>query len=110
MIKGFISHFMRIRKINSILFGDPARINQIFSNLLSNAIKYTDYGNISVFTKLIKLDRNIAEVAIIVKDTGRGISESDIGKIFTPYFQVEDLSKQVLESSGLGLPIVKMAC
>ena len=82
---------------------DRLRLHQIVVNLISNAIRYTDQGNISVYCTLIDESR----WTLSVKDTGRGISPATQRRIFEPYFQDESEGPHAVESSGLGLTIVK---
>ncbi|MDR2158780.1 MAG: response regulator [Treponema sp.] len=88
------------------LFGDELRIKQIFNNLLSNAFKYTKEGRV---TLRIRCERNGSEVWMncSVSDTGMGIREEDIGKIFGEYNQVDTKSNRRIEGTGLGLTITK---
>ncbi len=79
--------------------GDPDRLNQVFVNLLGNAVKYTDAGEIRV--RLIK-DTDAFQVE--VEDTGRGIAEEDLERVFDKF---ERVGTQAEEGSGLGLPIAK---
>jgi signal transduction histidine kinase/FixJ family two-component response regulator/HPt (histidine-containing phosphotransfer) domain-containing protein len=88
------------------LFGDELRIKQILNNLLSNAFKYTKEGTVIL---RIRCERDIAGVwmNIAVSDTGMGIREEDIDKIFGEYNQVDTKSNRHIEGTGLGLAITK---
>ncbi|MDR2048317.1 MAG: response regulator [Treponema sp.] len=88
------------------LFGDELRIKQIFNNLLSNAFKYTKEGQV---TLRIRCERDGAGVWMncVVSDTGMGIKEEDIGKLFGDYNQVDTKSNRHIEGTGLGLAITK---
>jgi signal transduction histidine kinase/CheY-like chemotaxis protein len=88
------------------LFGDELRIKQIFNNLLSNAFKYTKEGEVIL---RIRCERDDAGVWMncIVSDTGMGIKEEDIGKLFGEYNQVDTKSNRHIEGTGLGLAITK---
>ncbi len=105
--KELTMEFVEDENLNKSLYGDAVRISQIVSNLVSNAIKYTETGSIRISTKLVNSDSNQITASIMVEDTGIGIKEADLEKIFEPYFQIDDSSRQTLESSGLGLPIVQ---
>jgi two-component system phosphate regulon sensor histidine kinase PhoR len=87
---------------NLQLFGDKDRLNQVLVNLISNAIKYTDEGSI---------DLSVIEESkfgkIIVKDTGQGISESDLDRIFERFYRVDKDRSRSVGGTGLGLAIVK---
>ncbi len=89
------------------VYVDPLRIRQILFNLIGNAIKFTHQGGITVTAGFIP-DKRISagELSIEVKDTGIGISEELIRKIFEPFFQVDAVrGSRAYEGSGLGLAI-----
>lgn len=81
---------------------DPGRIWQIFTNLITNAIKFTDGGSVEVKVLDHPSERKLS---VIIRDTGVGISEKELSKIFEPFYQVE--SSPSRSGSGLGLSIVK---
>ena len=83
------------------IYSDKKRINQILINLIGNAIKFTDKGKIS-----IKVKRKNEIVEISVKDTGPGIREEDLKKLFKPFSQIIE-SDKIKEGSGLGLHLSK---
>jgi signal transduction histidine kinase/ActR/RegA family two-component response regulator len=88
------------------LCGDDLRIKQILNNLLSNAIKYTEAGNIELTVNVIN-DADKVWMEITVRDTGIGMSEDNLKKLFTDYYQVESRASRRIEGTGLGLPITK---
>jgi len=83
------------------IYNDKKRINQILINLIGNAIKFTDKGKIS-----IKVKRKNEIAVISVKDTGPGIREEDLKKLFKPFSQIIEPGK-IKEGSGLGLHLSK---
>jgi len=83
------------------IYNDKKRINQILINLIGNAIKFTDKGKIS-----IKVKKKNEMVKISVKDTGPGIREEDLKKLFKPFSQIIEPGKNK-EGSGLGLHLSK---
>ncbi|MFL0248055.1 PAS domain-containing hybrid sensor histidine kinase/response regulator [Candidatus Clostridium stratigraminis] len=89
------------------LYGDPNRIKQVLNNLLGNAIKFTEDGKIvlSVRSKLV-CDDNI-ELGFSVSDTGIGIDEKDINKLFMSFSQLDCSNKSKYGGTGLGLAISK---
>ena len=93
----------------SMLYGDDLRVKQIVNNLLSNAIKFTSAGQIELSIKCEKDMSNNKEVwmNIVVSDTGMGISEESIAKIFTDYYGREGERGKNKEIRGLGLSITK---
>jgi PAS domain S-box-containing protein len=91
-----------LTETGSYVIGDKLRLRQMSDNLVSNAIKYTDKGGKVTVT----LKREGDQVHFAVKDTGVGISEANMDKIFERYFRVDETAEQV-SGSGLGLAIVK---
>jgi signal transduction histidine kinase len=82
---------------------DAARIGQVLQNLVGNAIKYTpDGGEISVSTRQ---DRD--EIWIQIEDTGLGIPEEELPRIFDKFYRVQTKDRQDIQGNGLGLAIVK---
>ncbi len=94
-------------KIPEVLIGDPMRLNQILLNLISNATKFTLKGNITIEVKLLKENDQMVSVAFIIMDTGIGIEEEKIGKIFENFQQAYRGSPRLYGGTGLGLAIVK---
>lgn len=82
---------------------DRRRLIQILSNLVRNGLKFTDKGGVSV--KAYKVDESL--VRFEVKDTGPGIKESELGKLFKDFSQLDHTTAQDLEGTGLGLSICK---
>jgi len=90
------------------LIGDPLRLQQITTNLISNAVKFT--GRDGVVLIGVKASEKTLERTILtffVKDTGVGIAEKDIKKLFKPFSQVDTSSTRKYEGTGLGLTICK---
>lgn len=85
--------------------GDPARIRQILVNLVSNAIKFTDAGNVSVRVDARPIDQERNEIRIQVEDTGAGISEKNLERIFSPFEQGHATLLGNRGGTGLGLTI-----
>jgi signal transduction histidine kinase/DNA-binding response OmpR family regulator len=88
------------------LFGDELRIKQILNNLLSNAFKYTKEGTVIL---RIRCERDESGIWMDcdVSDTGIGIHEQDIDRLFSDYNQVDTKSNRHIEGTGLGLAITK---
>ncbi|MDT0629452.1 ATP-binding protein [Alteromonas sp. W364] len=86
--------------------GDPTRISQIIFNLLSNAIKFTDSGKVKVTIKSLEYS-GILTTKIYVQDSGKGIADENLGKIFDAFTQAELATTRESGGSGLGLSIVK---
>jgi len=92
---------------NIFVFADRTKIHQLFINLLGNANKFTQNGKILVSLKTINLSDNHLNFITTIKDTGIGISESDIDKIFDPYYKGELLEGVENLGVGLGLNLCK---
>ncbi|MBD3903185.1 HAMP domain-containing histidine kinase [Chryseobacterium sp. Ch-15] len=89
------------------VYSDNTKINQVFMNILANANKFTENGEITVVTTAVSLDENTVSLVTTIKDTGVGISKSDLEKIFEPYYQGV-LSEDVENlGAGLGLSLCK---
>lgn len=113
-IQSIISEFIPIAEEKNIklifnpakeglqVFGDKDKLRQVFVNLLQNAIKYTDDGNIEV---LLEEDKKF--VNITVKDTGIGIPEEDLNRVFERFYRVDKARSRAVGGTGLGLAIVK---
>ena len=81
---------------------DPLKIRQILTNLTSNAAKFTDSGRITLSLKM-----EADGIKITVSDTGIGIKEEDMDKLFSAFSQLEDAKTKRHEGTGLGLTITK---
>jgi two-component system phosphate regulon sensor histidine kinase PhoR len=84
------------------VFGDKEKLRQVFVNLLQNAIKYTDEGTVE-----INIEEEKRHVNIIIKDTGIGIPEDDLDRIFERFYRVDKARSRAVGGTGLGLAIVK---
>ncbi len=82
--------------------GDPVRIRQILHNLLGNAIKFTQEGSVSL---LLKHDEATGLVSFHIKDTGVGIPENELSKVFEAFHQAEGTYQRRFGGTGLGLTI-----
>lgn len=89
------------------LFGDNIRIKQVLLNLANNAVKFTSQGKIVI--KMDSEEREDGEVLlqISVEDTGIGIKQEDVGKLFQSFQQVDSKRNRNIEGTGLGLAISK---
>lgn len=93
--------------IPNILYGDAAKIRQITLNLLSNAVKYTDNGFVSLSIQGRMQDEDTVILTIEVADSGKGIKQSDLNKLFVEFSQLDVHRKAVYEGAGLGLAITQ---
>jgi signal transduction histidine kinase len=85
--------------------GDPTRLRQVLVNLLSNAVKFTERGEVGVCVSSRSLDGDRCEIHLAVRDTGIGISEVHMGKLFLPFSQVDMSTTRKYGGTGLGLAI-----
>lgn len=97
-------------KLPKRLYGDDVRLRQIITNLLTNAVKYTEKGFIKLSIKradsdaVIEKDGNIA-VEVSVEDSGIGIKEEDISKLYKSFTRIEEERNRNIEGTGLGINI-----
>lgn len=100
------------------LYGDELRIRQVIINLMNNAIKFTDEGSVKLAIQVTEpegdgetegtgdgsMEKSVA-LAISVKDTGQGIAQDDLNKLFASFQQVDTKRNRYKEGTGLGLAI-----
>ncbi|WP_413580392.1 hybrid sensor histidine kinase/response regulator [Bdellovibrio sp. HCB288] len=91
----------------SVIHYDPSRLRQILLNLLRNACKYTNSGHVTLRVSKIQQQENKATLRFEVEDTGVGIQNDKINKVFDAFFQVENSTAFAEGGVGLGLAIVK---
>src|SRR3990172_4281840 len=89
-------------RANLKLFGDKYKLKQALDNLITNAIKYTETGKVEV---LVEEDKKFGR--IIVRDTGIGIPDEDLSRIFERFYRVDKARSREVGGTGLGLAIVK---
>ena len=88
------------------LLGDKIHMKEIVNNLLTNAIKYTDQGEIEFNVKCIN-QKDICNLIISVKDTGKGIKADHINRLFNKFDRLDVELNTTTEGTGLGLAITK---
>jgi len=86
---------------------DPLKIKQILKNILDNALKFTEKGTIKVAVKVKNEQKNYIDIIITVQDTGIGISQKFLPKIFDYFSQQEQSDTRRYEGSGVGLALAK---
>lgn len=90
-----------------MVFGDNVRIHQILLNLITNAIKFTQQGEVHLKFECIRKDSENVIIRASVSDTGIGIKESNLKKLFNSFQQVDSKRNRNIEGTGLGLAISK---
>ncbi|MDR2581344.1 MAG: response regulator [Fibromonadaceae bacterium] len=90
-------------------FGDELRIKQILNNILSNAFKYTDSGEVSMSVSAEKNEDESSDIMLTfsVSDTGHGMAEEHLHKIFDEYSRFNLASTNMIEGTGLGMTITR---
>ena len=94
-------------KMPTKLHGDGQRLRQIVINLMNNAIKFTDSGFVKLKVRVEESSEESVYLKFEVQDTGQGIKEEDIGKLFASFQQVDTKKNRSKEGTGLGLAICK---
>ena len=89
------------------LKGDAQRIRQIIINLMNNAIKFTESGYVKLSVECRKTADDLVDLMFRIEDTGQGIREEDISKLFGSFQQVDTKKNRYKEGTGLGLAISK---
>ena len=93
--------------IPDLVVGDSVRLNQILLNLMSNAVKFTHQGQVELKTKVLESKNNNTLIEFSVVDTGIGIPDDQLDKIFDRFSQVGTDTNRKYGGTGLGLSIVK---
>ena len=91
----------------SLVLGDPVRLHQIFMNLLSNSYKFTPKGSVTVKARKISETREKIKITCSVADTGIGITDEQLSRLFQPFSQADSSTARSYGGSGLGLSICK---
>lgn len=89
------------------IISDPLRIKQVLINLISNAIKFTQQGSVNIRISTISQSQNHASIHFEIQDTGIGMNEQQIDKVFTAFSQADSTTTRRFGGTGLGLVISK---
>lgn len=105
--KGLVLTLDIDKQIPGMLNGDEVRIKQIITNILTNAVKYTEKGSVTfrVGYERIEDDPDSILLRVSVRDTGIGIKEKDMGKLFSQFERIEENRNRNIEGTGLGMSI-----
>jgi len=93
--------------VPDVIIGDPVRLNQILINLCGNAIKFTEKGKVRIQVKELSRLENLSIIEFSVSDSGIGIPESQLNKIFESFSQASSETTRKFGGTGLGLTISK---
>ena len=91
-----------------LLYGDDVRVKQIITNLLTNAVKYTPKGDVKLHAAYEKQEEDTITLIISVQDTGIGIKEEDMGRLFENFRRLDEDKNRHIEGTGLGMSIIMM--
>ncbi|WP_168130314.1 response regulator [Synechococcus sp. PCC 7502] len=97
-------------KLPSVINGDAGRLRQILINLVSNGIKFTEKGEVTIVVTYIENSAVDCLVQFKIKDTGIGIKDEQIGRLFQPFAQADSSITRRYGGTGLGLVISKRLC
>ncbi|WP_026835888.1 PocR ligand-binding domain-containing protein [Eubacterium xylanophilum] len=91
--------------VPTVLYGDNIRIKQILINLANNAVKFTESGQVLIRVVPQKYHDDMVDIEISVQDTGIGIKQDHIDRLFSSFYQVDSKRNRNIEGNGLGLAI-----
>ena len=89
----------------SKLYGDEIRFKQVVTNILTNAVKYTEKGSVKMSMTAVERTGDSVAIEVRVKDTGIGIKEEDMPKLFRAFERIEEERNRNVEGTGLGMNI-----
>jgi PAS domain S-box-containing protein len=105
--KGLELIYLMEESVPEIVVGDVTRLRQVLVNLLSNAVRFTERGEVALTVSSHPARDHLAELGFEVKDTGIGISEKDMSRLFQFFSQVDSSTTRNYGGTGLGLAISK---
>jgi signal transduction histidine kinase/CheY-like chemotaxis protein/HPt (histidine-containing phosphotransfer) domain-containing protein len=94
-------------ELPAALLGDPQRMTQVIANLIGNAIKFTATGAIQLWARVLRRTETDVELEISVQDTGIGMKEEELSRLFTAFNQADASTSRRFGGSGLGLAICR---
>ncbi len=105
--KGLTLSFKVDPALPGLLYGDEIRVKQIITNLLTNAVKYTEKGSVDFEICLRERQTDSVSFEVSVTDTGIGIREEDMKRLFEPFDRLDLKKTRSIEGTGLGLAITR---
>lgn len=93
-----------------LLMGDALRVRQVLLNLCNNAVKFTDEGSVSLRVRVVDSTNTRVRLEFVVRDCGIGIPESEIGRIFSPFMQVDESATRPFRRHGARACHQQAAC
>ena len=99
--------YEEINQLPKYILGDKARIRQIILNVLNNAVKFTQEGEVKLSINSIMKNDNTVDLSITIQDTGVGIDQAKLDRIYESFIQEQIDDKRKFGGFGLGLCIVK---
>lgn len=105
--KGLEINLNMDRRVPKNIIGDSVRLRQVLSNLVGNGIKFTSQGQIIINVTIEKMYENKVKLKFVVEDTGIGIANDKLDKLFKRFSQVDDSNTRQFGGTGLGLAISK---
>ncbi|MBA3992434.1 MAG: hybrid sensor histidine kinase/response regulator [Cyanobacteria bacterium DS2.3.42] len=105
--KGLVLRSIVDPDIPDLISGDELRVRQVLLNLASNAVKFSKEGAIYISANMMETDDDSLRIEFKVTDSGIGLSEDTIGRLFQPFVQADTSTSRVFGGTGLGLSIAK---
>jgi len=105
--KGIMLYCYAEPSVGKKLLGDPVRLRQVLTNLLSNAVKFTNIGTVKLLASIESSNEENVTINFEIKDSGIGMDEEQIARIFEPFVQGDDSVTRRFGGTGLGLTITK---
>lgn len=93
-------------RLPAVMLGDDVRLSQVVMNLLTNAVKYTEKGSVRFIIRTKERIDDEIRLYIAVEDTGIGIREEDMPKLFQSFERLDEVKNHSIEGTGLGMSIV----
>jgi len=103
--KGIELAYLVHKEVPQFMKGDPGRLRQVLLNLASNGVKFTEQGEVFIEVKLAEQTDEGCTLRFLVRDTGIGLTEEAVSRLFQPFVQAENSTTRRFGGTGLGLAI-----